>query len=72
MTMTRLIRKDINSTQEDLIKWALDNGYSPVTSYTKAPVANRFYVWLENNGKFAPAVFCLSSEAFLWKTLVSM
>lgn len=49
MTMTRLIRKDINSTQEDLIKWALDNGYSPVTSYTKAPVANRFYVWLENN-----------------------
>ncbi|XP_059130883.1 transforming growth factor beta receptor type 3 [Peromyscus eremicus] len=49
MTMTKLIRKDINSTQEDLIKWALDNGYSPVMSYTKAPVANRFSVWLENN-----------------------
>ncbi|KAL6055272.1 hypothetical protein STEG23_002452, partial [Scotinomys teguina] len=49
MTMTKLKREDLNSTQEDLIKWALDNGYSPVTSYTKAPVANRFSLWLENN-----------------------
>ncbi|OBS82151.1 hypothetical protein A6R68_23859, partial [Neotoma lepida] len=49
MTMTRLIKEDINFTQENLMKWALDNGYSPVTSYTKAPVANRFYIQLEDN-----------------------
>ncbi|EHA99994.1 TGF-beta receptor type III [Heterocephalus glaber] len=49
MTMTRSIRNDIPSTQENLVKWALDNGYSPVTSYTLAPVANRFHVRVENN-----------------------
>nr|XP_044994180.1 transforming growth factor beta receptor type 3 [Jaculus jaculus] len=49
MTMTKSIRDDIPSTQENLIKWALDNGYSPVTSYTVAPVANRFHLRLENN-----------------------
>ncbi|EHB12630.1 TGF-beta receptor type III [Heterocephalus glaber] len=41
MTMTRSIRNDIPSNQENLVKWALDNGYGPVTSYTLAPVANR-------------------------------
>ncbi|XP_015356379.1 transforming growth factor beta receptor type 3 [Marmota marmota marmota] len=49
MTMTKSIRDDIPSTQENLLKWALDNGYSPVTSYTLAPVANRFHLRLENN-----------------------
>ncbi|KAM6217987.1 transforming growth factor beta receptor type 3 [Rhynchocyon petersi] len=49
MTMTKSIRNDIPSTQENLVKWALDNGYSPVTSYTMAPVANRFHLRLENN-----------------------
>lgn len=49
MTMTKLVRDDIPSTQENLMKWALDNGYSPVTSYTMAPVANRFHLRLENN-----------------------
>lgn len=51
MIMTKSIRDDIPSTQENLVKWALDNGYSPVTSYTVAPVANRFHLQLENNGK---------------------
>lgn len=51
MIMTKSIRDDIPSTQENLVKWALDNGYSPVTSYTVAPVANRFHLRLENNGK---------------------
>lgn len=51
MTVTKLVRNDIPSTQENLMKWALDNGYSPVTSYTIAPVANRFHLRLENNGK---------------------
>ncbi|XP_012585616.1 PREDICTED: transforming growth factor beta receptor type 3 [Condylura cristata] len=49
MVMTKSIRDDIPSTQENLIKWALDNGYSPITSYTVAPVANRFHLRLENN-----------------------
>ncbi|KAM5256048.1 transforming growth factor beta receptor type 3 [Ctenodactylus gundi] len=49
MTMTRSIRDDVPSTHENLLKWALDNGYSPVTSYTMAPVANRFHLRLENN-----------------------
>ncbi|XP_003478980.2 transforming growth factor beta receptor type 3 [Cavia porcellus] len=49
MTMTTSIRNDIPSTQENLVKWALDNGYSPVTSYTVAPVANRFHLRVENN-----------------------
>lgn len=52
MVMTKSIRDDIPSTQENLVKWALDNGYSPVTSYTMAPVANRFHLQLENNGTF--------------------
>ncbi|MBZ3870695.1 Transforming growth factor beta receptor type 3, partial [Sciurus carolinensis] len=49
MAMTKSIRDDIPSTQENLLKWALDNGYSPITSYTVAPVANRFHLRLENN-----------------------
>nr|XP_058917240.1 transforming growth factor beta receptor type 3 isoform X3 [Kogia breviceps] len=49
MIMTKSIRDDIPSTQESLVKWALDNGCSPVTSYTVAPVANRFHLRLENN-----------------------
>ncbi|KAG8511038.1 Transforming growth factor beta receptor type 3, partial [Galemys pyrenaicus] len=49
MVMTKSVRDDIPSTQDSLIKWALDNGYSPITSYTVAPVANRFHLRLENN-----------------------
>ncbi|XP_070261684.1 transforming growth factor beta receptor type 3 [Myotis yumanensis] len=49
MIMTKSIRDDIPSTQENLVRWALDNGYSPLTSYTVAPVANRFHLRLENN-----------------------
>ena len=52
MIMTKSKRDDIPSTQESLVKWALDNGYSPVTSYTVAPMANRFHLRLESNGKY--------------------
>uniref|UniRef100_A0A8D1LIY0 Transforming growth factor beta receptor type 3 n=1 Tax=Sus scrofa TaxID=9823 RepID=A0A8D1LIY0_PIG len=51
MIMTKSVRDDIPSTQEKLLRWALDNGYSPVTSYTVAPVANRFHLRLENNAE---------------------
>nr|XP_036853886.1 transforming growth factor beta receptor type 3 [Manis javanica] len=49
MVMTKSKRDDIPSTQESLVQWALDNGYSPVTSYTVAAVANRFHLRLGNN-----------------------
>ncbi|XP_052492878.1 transforming growth factor beta receptor type 3 isoform X2 [Budorcas taxicolor] len=49
MVMTKSKRDDIPSTQESLVKWALDNGYSPVTSYTVAPMANRFHLRLESS-----------------------
>ncbi|KAM7098159.1 transforming growth factor beta receptor type 3 isoform 2-T2 [Molossus nigricans] len=49
MLMTKSVRDDIPSTQENLVRWASDNGYIPVTSYTVAPVANRFHLRLENN-----------------------
>ncbi|XP_013206368.1 transforming growth factor beta receptor type 3 [Microtus ochrogaster] len=51
MTVTKSIKNDTLSTQENLVQWALDNGYSPVTSYTMVPVANRFHLRLENNNE---------------------
>lgn len=51
MTMSKLVIPDIPSSHESLIKWAHDRGYSPVISYTKAPVANRFHLRLEDTGK---------------------
>ncbi|XP_006275134.1 transforming growth factor beta receptor type 3 isoform X2 [Alligator mississippiensis] len=48
MTMSKLVIPDIPSSHESLIKWAHDRGYSPVISYTKAPVANRFHLRLED------------------------
>ncbi|KAL8178332.1 UNVERIFIED_CONTAM: Transforming growth factor beta receptor type 3 [Gekko kuhli] len=48
MMMTKTIMSDIPSSHESLITWAYDHGYSPVTSYTKAPVANRFHLRLED------------------------
>lgn len=49
MTVTKSVKNDTLSTQENLVQWALDNGYSPVTSYTMVPVANRFHLRLENS-----------------------
>ncbi|XP_026511121.1 transforming growth factor beta receptor type 3 isoform X4 [Terrapene carolina triunguis] len=49
MIMTKLVIPDIPSSHENLIKWAYDHGYSPVTSYTIAPVANRFHLRIEDS-----------------------
>ena len=61
--MTKSKRDDIPSTQGSLVKWALDNGYSPVTSYTVAPMANRFHLRLESSGKygFFVVVVCIKN-----------
>ncbi|XP_065512136.1 transforming growth factor beta receptor type 3 [Caloenas nicobarica] len=48
MTMSKSVRPDIPSSYESLIKWAYEHNYSPITSYTKAPVANRFHLQLED------------------------
>ncbi|XP_077784602.1 transforming growth factor beta receptor type 3 [Podarcis muralis] len=48
MVMTKNIFSNIPSSHESLITWAYDHGYHPVTSYTKAPVANRFHLRLED------------------------
>ncbi|XP_065410324.1 transforming growth factor beta receptor type 3 isoform X9 [Chrysemys picta bellii] len=49
MIMTKLVIPDIPSSHENLIKWAYDHGYHPVTSYTIAPVANRFHLRIEDS-----------------------
>ncbi|XP_053103353.1 transforming growth factor beta receptor type 3 isoform X2 [Hemicordylus capensis] len=48
MVMTKTIISNIPSSHENLITWAHDHGYHAVTSYTKAPVANRFHLRLED------------------------
>uniref|UniRef100_U3J3N4 Transforming growth factor beta receptor 3 n=2 Tax=Anas platyrhynchos TaxID=8839 RepID=U3J3N4_ANAPP len=48
MIMSKSVIPDIPSSHESLIKWAYEHKYSPVTSYTKAPVANRFHLQLED------------------------
>ncbi|KAH0618425.1 hypothetical protein JD844_017610 [Phrynosoma platyrhinos] len=48
MVMTKTILSDLPSSHESLIMWAYDRGYRPVSSYTKAPVANRFHLRLED------------------------
>ncbi|XP_056379142.1 transforming growth factor beta receptor type 3 isoform X3 [Hyla sarda] len=45
MTSNQVIA-DIPATQERLSKWASDRGYT-VTSYTHAPVANKFHILLQ-------------------------
>lgn len=44
-------RQNLPSGSQDLIKWAGEHGYGPVTSYTNTPVANHFHVRLRELGK---------------------
>ncbi|XP_062469140.1 transforming growth factor beta receptor type 3 isoform X2 [Pezoporus occidentalis] len=48
MSMSKSVIPDLPSSHESLIKWAYEHNYSPVISYTKAPVANRFHLQLED------------------------
>nr|XP_006001135.1 PREDICTED: transforming growth factor beta receptor type 3 isoform X1 [Latimeria chalumnae] len=47
MSVTKSTHKHLPSTAEKLIQWAHEHNYSPVSSYTKAPIANRFHLRLE-------------------------
>ncbi|XP_070602680.1 transforming growth factor beta receptor type 3 [Erythrolamprus reginae] len=46
MEMSKTIVLDMPSSHENLIAWAYEHGYSPVTTYTKAPLANKFHLRL--------------------------
>lgn len=75
MMMVKTIMADIPSSHESLITWAYNHSYSPVSSYTKAPVANRFHLRLEDAGKEADwlvsnaAVFLILSGSLLFLKL---
>jgi len=75
MTMSKSVIPDIPSSHESLIKWAYEHKYSPVTSYTKAPVANRFHLQLEHTGELKDGLLsygrnkCLPRHTMLQKVL---
>lgn len=76
MTMSKSVRPDIPSSYESLIKWAYEHNYRPVTSYTKAPVANRFHLQLEDTGELEDGLLtyrnnlsCISGNVMIWKVL---
>lgn len=56
--VTKTQRQNLPSGPQDLIKWAEEHRYGPVTSYTNTPVANHFHVRLREPGelKEQPAV----------------
>lgn len=62
--VTKSSRQNLPSGSQDLIKWAGEHSYGPVTSYTNTPVANHFHVRLREPGKSKkqPAVCHLSLQ----------
>lgn len=50
MRVTKTPKQHLPSGSQDLIKWAEDREYSPVTSYTSTPVANHFNIRLREPG----------------------
>ncbi|XP_030062935.1 transforming growth factor beta receptor type 3 isoform X2 [Microcaecilia unicolor] len=49
MFMTKTVLPTIPSSRENLLKWASDHDYSPVTSYTEVQVANRFHIQIADD-----------------------
>lgn len=49
--VTKTPRQNLPSGSQDLIKWAEEHSYGPVTSYTNTPVANHFHVRLREPGE---------------------
>nr|XP_033772662.1 transforming growth factor beta receptor type 3 isoform X2 [Geotrypetes seraphini] len=47
--MTKTVVPTIPSSRENLLKWADDHDYSPITSYTEVHVANRFHIRLADD-----------------------
>lgn len=55
LTLSSTLNADL-STISDLLAWASDSGYSKVTSYTEADLANRFVIRLAGGGTDVVAV----------------
>ena len=49
LTLSSTLNSDL-STVSDLLLWANESGYTQVTSYTEADLANRFVVQLAGGG----------------------
>ncbi|XP_078075022.1 transforming growth factor beta receptor type 3 isoform X2 [Mustelus asterias] len=47
MIVSKKTSSDLTSAQVDLLRWAREHGHSPITSYTKASVANRVHLRLQ-------------------------
>uniref|UniRef100_A0A3Q3VZK4 ZP domain-containing protein n=1 Tax=Mola mola TaxID=94237 RepID=A0A3Q3VZK4_MOLML len=68
LNMDRLVRvsksprQSLPSGSQALIKWAGENGYSPVTSYTSTPVANHFNIRLREPDVVDPLESMLPPE----------
>ncbi|KAF7658078.1 hypothetical protein LDENG_00017650 [Lucifuga dentata] len=62
LTLSSVVNSDLSSTR-DLLVWANENGYSKVTSYTDADLANRFVIQLAGGGTDSvPTVTPLSAR----------
>ncbi|XP_070836278.1 transforming growth factor beta receptor type 3 [Chaetodon trifascialis] len=55
LTLSSTLNSDL-STISDLLVWASESGYTKVTSYTEADLANRFVIQLAGGGTDGPAV----------------
>ncbi|XP_068192421.1 transforming growth factor beta receptor type 3 [Antennarius striatus] len=49
LSVSSTLNSDL-STLSDILIWARENGYTKVTSYTEADLANRFVIWLAGGG----------------------
>ncbi|XP_067846016.1 transforming growth factor beta receptor type 3 isoform X2 [Heptranchias perlo] len=62
MIVTKKTSSDLTSAQLDLIRWAQERGHSPITSYTKASVANRVHLRLQETAEEEEAESFLPPE----------
>ncbi|MFT7819018.1 transforming growth factor beta receptor type 3 [Arapaima gigas] len=67
MQVSKIYKNDLPQGSQDLIRWAEEHGYTPVTSFTSTPVANQFNLRLREpevpedvlQGKFPPELAIL-------------
>ncbi|XP_039983903.1 transforming growth factor beta receptor type 3 [Xiphias gladius] len=62
MQVSKSPKQDLPSGSQALIKWAEENSYSPVTSYTCTPVANHFNIQLREPDVVDPLESMLPPE----------
>ncbi|XP_071343337.1 transforming growth factor beta receptor type 3 [Trachinotus anak] len=62
MQVSKIPKQHLPSGSQALIKWAEEQGYSPVTSYTSTPVANHFNIRLREPDVVDPLESMLPPE----------